>query len=698
MKKKIIVSIAFLSISLLTGWKNPLSGIKNPLAGTTTASTTQGLVNWGTHSTTTTKLNLFISALRETYCATKKVSSVTGLVQSCNQEKTQLTQNFPQTDVQEVKNQAQHNNGLVAALRSASDLGNPENHFIKNRLKHVRNSLANVFGDEFGGAGKTPVIGICASGGGYRAMIGTFGLYEGYAEASVMDTITYASCLSGSTWATFPLALGAPMAALKEGYKKYAVGLKVNPMDKNPIIVPQRGVYPVGFQYKVPGTNEYAYQQYNYFDEKQTIEDNSMRMFQWHQPWGLVNYYGQMIAHVVCSPFDDPAIYQKYQNHSNYPKQARQQMLASQIPNFIQDGTRFPMPIGTMASPISSSQAKTQKVAAQPYIIAEVTPYEVGFDYYYDGVMTGAYVPTWASGRQFGDNQSWTSWATSSGNQKYESKNNAPEYSMSTFLGIFGSAWAASVKDGIRVYFGVDSNAEGSTGVMGKVIDYIAKMPVVGPMMPGLNTRIFPAELPNYAVAKGSPFYGQDYWTVVDAGVAGNIPFYPLMRQARGVDIMIAFDASDNVSEGDVNLSIAEDLARARNIPFPIIKNSPEYAKRHTQWVTVFDQYPPGQSGPIVINLSLIDYPEDYTDANGQHPTFSLADCFKSQCQTSKFAYTPEAIDGLSGLGAAIAKASVPHIKAAVQKAMQGHTKPVMHGYLGTQLRRLKAKLLGRAA
>lgn len=47
-------------------------------------------------------------------------------------------------------------------------------------------------------------IGMCASGGGIRAMLATLGVLRGLQQIGLLDTITSVSCLSGSTWALLP--------------------------------------------------------------------------------------------------------------------------------------------------------------------------------------------------------------------------------------------------------------------------------------------------------------------------------------------------------------------------------------------------------------------------------------------------------------------------------------------------------------
>ncbi|MFT6765248.1 MAG: phospholipase A2 [Alteromonas naphthalenivorans] len=612
MKKSIVMGILCFSMITLHG---------KLTSGSSFVDTVQGF----THSTFTTKLHSVLSQFRKGYC----------LVKPCRKIRKKLFDNFPLTTDLIVKTQVKKNNKTVARLRSSASLCDQEVQFQKKRLVHVQKSLGQVFGKKVADAlgEKAPTIAICASGGGYRAMIGTLGMYEGFTDNKFIDCVTYASCLSGSTWFTFPRALGAPVEAIKDGYKRYAGSLSKLSKKK--------------FKYAP--------------HESQLVNDNITRSFLFNVPISLPTIYGARVAHTVFAAFDDLEIRKKYPKDTNFPFQSRQQMLISQTKNYIEQSncSTFPMPIGTMVSPLSSSKAKAQKTKLTPYLWAEVTPYEIGFDYYDKKTLTGAYVPTWASGRTFiGKGGSSFKKHT-----YFESKNFAPELEAGTFMGIFGSAFNASAADGMRMFFDFQKNASGVKGLAAKIYSFV----VLGSapfkvFLPGKNTRVFPAELPNYAV-KPNPVIpaNQSYWTVADAGLAGNLPFLPLLKKDRNVDIIIAFDLSNNIIEGSDALVKAEELANNRNIPFPIIKKSPKYQQRKSQWVTVFDEYSKGQQGPIIINLSLLDYPK------GKGPKgFSLKECFKGECKTANFDYSPKNVDGLSALGKAIAQSAIPAIEKAL--------------------------------
>ena len=688
-KSEIVLGICLLVQALGHGAADvaPQPSFWSRLVGAFTDKVSQ-TANYATHSTTTTKLDQVLSALRATYCGGAQAVRSTA---NCNVLQAKYFKEFPTTKNQQVYDAIQKYRTQPAYVRTSAQLCQEEDTFRAARLAHVARSLDAVLGKENALENNlhVPTVAICASGGGWRAMLATGGFYEGLGD--LVNVVTYASCLSGSSWYTVPRALGIPAQALKEGYIKHSLVpvdfslSNLNALKKNPLVMPQSGTFPETFQHQGRTYSK------NYFDEKETLSANIMRDFLGGFPLSAISLYGGFLAHLILAPCDDPEIYDRYKE-SGLPLQARQQLTFSQTKFFVESNncSQFPLPIATMVSPISVNQAKRQKTKEQ-YLWAEVTPYEVGFDYYTSsGVLTGAYVPTWASGRSYvqmsADGKKQTgffSYWQRDYDTRYGSATFNPEPTLGTWLGIFGSAFAFSMTDIARIMFQIDPNTKGIKGVAGMIMDYMSKMPptgLVGALTPGADTRVFPATLPNYAVMPDTPFYGQNYWTVADAGIASNLPFYPLLKKDRNVDIIIAFDAGSDAITGSSALAQAEVLARQRAIPFPKIASSERYATRNKETVTVFDEYPEGESGPIIVYCPLM----------GSVGDFSLEECIKQECTTFNFKYDPKSIEGVWNLSKQIGQTAQIEIKKAIERSMYGQTKPVRYGYVGRTLRAIK--------
>ena len=82
-----------------------------------------------------------------------------------------------------------------------------------------------------------------------------------------------------------------------------------------------------------------------------------------------------------------------------------------------------------------------------------------------------------------------------------------------------------------------------------------------------------PAVIPNFALglrdqlpaACPESIHHATHLQLMDAGMANNLPIYPLLRPGRDVDVIIAFDASADV-KGDNWIKVTDGYARQRNI------------------------------------------------------------------------------------------------------------------------------------
>ncbi|XP_075933392.1 cytosolic phospholipase A2 zeta-like [Anarhichas minor] len=86
------------------------------------------------------------------------------------------------------------------ALRLDFDIPTQEKEFLKKRDVVVAQALQKLFGAP-SDPKKVPTIALVASGGGTRAMTGLLGSLRGLKEIGVLDTVSYITGVSGSTWA-----------------------------------------------------------------------------------------------------------------------------------------------------------------------------------------------------------------------------------------------------------------------------------------------------------------------------------------------------------------------------------------------------------------------------------------------------------------------------------------------------------------
>ncbi|KAJ5052305.1 uncharacterized protein L3040_002058 [Drepanopeziza brunnea f. sp. 'multigermtubi'] len=168
----------------------------------------------------------------------------------------------------------------------------------------------------------------------------------------------------------------------------------------------------------------------------------------------------------------------------------------------------------------------------------------------------GAGIPTWSIGRKF-----------ENGNDlpHDEDGNRVPELRLPLLLGVFGSAFCATLSHyykevrpllrGLVGFGGIDGMIEGRNNDLSKV------------------HPILPASIPNFVYRMEDKLpetvpesvFQSSHLQLMDAGMSNNLPIYPLLRPGRNVDILIAFDASADIKTENW-LSVADGYACQRNI------------------------------------------------------------------------------------------------------------------------------------
>jgi len=173
------------------------------------------------------------------------------------------------------------------------------------------------------------------------------------------------------------------------------------------------------------------------------------------------------------------------------------------------------------------------------------------------------------------------------------------------------------------------------------------------------DVRLAPSSLPNYVYKTATrPLNTDKTITLIDAGIDCNLPFAPLLREERKVDIILTCDASGRI-EGVPSLRCAQEYMQAKGLPFPPI----DYETADKQIMSVFrDDTNP--NCPIVVYFPRIKN-EDYSS------TFDPDACKESgYCGTLNFTYSQEQVDELMGLAEFGVKQHVDTIVALVQEVV----------------------------
>ena len=196
-----------------------------------------------------------------------------------------------------------------------------------------------------------------------------------------------------------------------------------------------------------------------------------------------------------------------------------------------------------------------------------------------------------------------------------------PEESLGSFLGIFGSAYSASLGDILNEL------KTGSTSEWFKsFVSWVEKK------LPLYKDRVLRANVDNFMYnMQGYPLGNLEKITVADGGMSMiNLPFIPLYTQNRDVDIFIVCDAAGDSKASDYpELKEMQNYAKMYNLPFPSLKNPKKYH---------FSNPDTGQLYKISV----------FEDDNPSIPTIVYFPCYTPE-ETLKFKYSNEEFENVCG-------------------------------------------------
>jgi phospholipase A2 len=229
----------------------------------------------------------------------------------------------------------------IARVRVGNELNVHEREFLAKRQPKVKRALEKMLNRSLDGK-FVPKIAIVASGGGYRAMLGTIGSLVAVEQIGLLDATTYIAGLSGGTWAIAPwISTGMSV----QGYRRYIQDTIQKDIHVSSI------------------------------SEAKNIIDMLALKLSFDEPITTVDIYGGLLANRLLNQYGTDA----------------QRVYLSQQSERIKNAD-IPYPIYTA---IDARQA----VAYEPHWF-EYTPHEIGSPYF------GVYVPSWAYGRLFNNGQS----------------------------------------------------------------------------------------------------------------------------------------------------------------------------------------------------------------------------------------------------------------------------------------------------
>lgn len=109
-----------------------------------------------------------------------------------------------------LKAYSEHGNKIARVARflkkdiNSHDYSSWEREFLAERENKTREAIIKFLDRENNTGSRTPRIGLCLSGGGFRAMTASIGLLRGLDAIGLLDGISTCATLSGSSWALAP--------------------------------------------------------------------------------------------------------------------------------------------------------------------------------------------------------------------------------------------------------------------------------------------------------------------------------------------------------------------------------------------------------------------------------------------------------------------------------------------------------------
>ncbi|KAI8819148.1 acyl transferase/acyl hydrolase/lysophospholipase, partial [Fimicolochytrium jonesii] len=516
-----------------------------------------------------------------------------------------------------------------ATVRVGEALTEAETQFLAERRERVARAVSAFLNEEVDPR-DVPVIGIASSGGGCRAMIASLATFETFDRVGLLRGTTYIAGVSGSTWAMSSLySVGRDWDALRDRLQKQLSDNYLSVRDLvNAINSPDGPQVLMGMAQKYFGDRSFS----------------------------TVDLYGTLLSARVRAAGN---IHHGPQRNFGKLSDQRWAMTYEDLP----------LPIYTAVShEVGKKEAK--------YQWWEFTPFEVGFQKMLPSQqrLFSAWVPTWSFGRQF---------------EKGESVERLPEISLGLLLGTFGSAFTASVAAIWNEFQDVLPKT-----LQQRILPLLEDISQVHPISPAT----FPNPLYHLRRPESPDDTDDDLailnaptLALMDAGFENNIPFAPLLRQERQVDLVIAVDASMDVGV-DPWLRKAEKYAKERGVVFPplplpetgdakgkevtddaearcrIFSTIKDAAHINTRSPETHRQAPSDQSHappPLSHDFTLIYLPLL------RNPTYSATlDPQRTEwCATHNFTFTPSQTAQLAGLANANVEESLERIRDAVRRA-----------------------------
>ena len=339
-------------------------------------------------------------------------------------------------------------------------------------------------------------IGFCCSGGGNRAMIGTLGLLTGAAKSHILDATLYLAGLSGSTWLLSQFSYLAATSYKKKKFEEILADIKksYSIMLHDYSMLHAHGIY-------APPLIS--------FESADDVCLEIAKRFAYEQPLTLVNLFGALVGDYALSLMGNDRLSEKW---------------SAMIPS-VQKGL-IPLPL------CSAAFEKTPN----NYGWFEMSPLQCGS-------KELGYIPVQYLGSPFYEGQ-------------LQADNACPEYPLSFFLGMYGSAFAATVQDIAKIQKKLHKNITllkeydtenedvffAQRNILNNHLIHGIVQDTIKDLIASRNTLTY-AQFPNYSRSmQSSVLKNNDLLGLFDAGIAFDLPL-PLLidRPERHLDVIFLY-------------------------------------------------------------------------------------------------------------------------------------------------------------
>ena len=412
-----------------------------------------------------------------------------------------------------------------ARVRISDDLCREEHDFLRKRKVRTTAALAKYIDvpEEEIHPDDVPIIAMCGSGGGLRALVAGTASYLSAQEAGLFDCVTYTAGVSGSCWlqTLYYSSMGQQNHAHLLNHLKHRLGVHI--------------AYPPAALALLSSAPTNKFLLSGIVEKMRGVPDAD---------FGLVDIYGLLLAGRLLVPKGELGVdeydlkisnQRKHVDHGDHP-----------LP--IYTAVRHEIPKSAQVDGAVHDDEVAQRKEAW-FQWFEWTPYEFFCE------ELGAGIPTWAIGRNF-----------DKGHSVWRDNGLAlPEVRVPFLMGIWGSAFCATLSHYYKEVRPLVKSLAGMGAIDSLVVEKDADLTKLHP--------IDPASIPNFAMNLKDllpatcprSIHEATHLQLMDAGMSNNLPIYPLLRPGRDIDIVIAFDASADVRK-DNWIKVADGYVKQRGI------------------------------------------------------------------------------------------------------------------------------------